>query len=482
MKNSSPFNVTFFTGIGSVTGANFLLEVGGESVKTTPLRILVDCGLTQGEKMAEDVNREPFAYDPATMDCLFVTHAHLDHVGRIPKLVKDGFKGVIYSTLETKEIAKFILDDALSLLTKEAATEGLEPLYGPEDVAAVFPLWKTIPYHQATDITGTVNTAGSGGNSSPTKVSVYLRDAGHILGSSMIQFTYKNPQTGEEKNIVFTGDLGNSPTPLLRDTEAITGAEYLVMESVYGDRNHEPKAERDQKFQDIVNETIKRGGTLLIPSFSVERTQVILYELNEMVQKKLVPSVPVFVDSPLAIKVTDIYKESTSLFNDAVQAEIRAHGSVFNFPRLEFTLEAYESRNIDHTKGSKIIVAGSGMSSGGRILHHETMYLGDPNCTVLFVGYQSVGTFGRRLADGAKKVSVGGVPIEVKAKIETIYGYSSHKDSDHLVEFVATAQTTLKKIFVVMGEPKSSLFLAQKIRDQLGLNALYPEKEKGYDL
>lgn len=486
MKNNnlktsgSPFNVTFYSGIGSVTGANFLLEVGGESVQTSPLRILVDCGLTQGEKIAEDENRKPFAYDPASIDCLFVTHAHLDHVGRIPKLVKDGFRGMIYSTLETKEIAKFILDDALNLLTREASHEGQEPLYGPEDVAAVFPLWKTIPYHEDTEISGAVSSGASGQTSA--KVSVYLRDAGHILGSSMIQFTYKNPISGEAKNIVFTGDLGNSPTPLLRDTEGITGAEYLVMESVYGDRNHEPKNERDQKFRDVVNDTIRRGGTLLIPTFSVERTQVILYELNEMVEHGEVPSVPVFVDSPLAIKVTDVYKHSTNLFNEKVQAEIHATGSVFNFPRLRFTLEAYESRDIDQTKGSKIIIAGSGMSSGGRILHHETLYLSDPKNTVLFVGYQSVGTFGRRLADGAKKVSVAGVPIEVKAKIETIYGYSSHKDSDHLVEFVSTAQTSLKRVFVVMGEPKSSLFLSQKLRDNLGVDALYPEREKRYDL
>ena len=472
MKNSkntadqSPFQVTFFSGIGSVTGANFLLEAGD-------LRILVDCGLTQGERVAEDENRKPFAYDPASIDFLFVTHAHLDHVGRIPKLVKDGFKGVIYSTSETMQIARLILDDAVGLLAKEARQDNVTPLYLAEDVEKVFPMWKTIKYHELTEINAPKKSA---------QVSVYLRDAGHILGSSMFQFTYKIAATGENKNIVFTGDLGNSPAPLLRDTEPITGAEYLVMESVYGDRNHDPKDQREQKLADIINDTIKRGGTLLIPSFSVERTQVILYELSELVESKRIPSIPVFVDSPLAIKVTDIYRNSTALLNDHVQGEIRAGDSIFNFPKLEFTLTGEASRDIDHTRAPKIIIGGSGMSTGGRILHHEMMYLSDARNTILFVGYQAVGTFGRRLSDGQKQVVMVGNPIAVAARVETIFSYSSHKDSDHLVEFVATAADSLKRVFVVMGEPKASLFLAQKLRDNLNVDAIYPERGRGYGL
>jgi metallo-beta-lactamase family protein len=467
------FRVTFYSGIGEVTGANFLLEAGGGSGGQS-LRILVDCGLAQGEKMAQDENRQPFAYDVPSIDYLFITHAHLDHVGRIPKLVKDGFKGVIFSILETRELAKLILADALSLLTKEAAREGLEPLYNQEDVNHVFPMWQTIPYHVETPV-------GDGSSG----LSVYLRDAGHILGSTMYRFTYKDPMAPADapaKNIVFTGDLGNSPTPLLRDTEPVTGAQYIVMESVYGDRNHEPKDERRKKLEDIINETAKRGGTVLIPSFSLERTQVILYELEKLVEGKLIPSTPVFVDSPLAIAVTDIYRKSENLFNDAIQAEIRGGETLFNFPKLEFTVTADMSRNIDHAKAPKIILAGSGMSTGGRMLHHEVMYLSDPKNTIIFVGYQGVGTLGRTIADGAKHLTIAGVPINIQAQIETILGYSAHKDSDHLVEFVATAQESLKKVFVVMGEPKASTFLAQRLRDELGVKALYPEKGVGYDL
>ena len=474
---NNPFCVTFFSGIGSVTGANFLLEAGGgvsnDSTGAKPLRILVDCGLTQGEKTAEDVNREPFGYDVASIDYLFITHAHLDHVGRIPKLVKEGFKGVIYSTPETRDLARLILEDAVGILDHEARRENLPPLYNLEDVGRVFPLWQTIPYHVETKI-----AAKDGGDG----ISVYLKDAGHILGSSMFQFTHVDGDTGVTKKIVFTGDLGNSPSPLLCDTEPVTGADYLVMESVYGDRNHEPKDLRRKKLQDIINDTIARQGTVLIPAFSLERTQVILYELNRLVESGAIPSIPVFVDSPLAIKVTDVYERSTSLFNEKAQADIKAGGDIFYFPKLEFTMTADASRDIDHTKAPKIIVAGSGMSTGGRMLHHEIVYLSDQKNTFILVGYQGPGTLGRTIADGAKHLTIAGQPVDVRARIEQIMGYSSHKDSDHLVEFVATAHDTLKKVFVVMGEPKASLFLAQRLRDELGVNAMYPERGKGYDL
>ncbi len=446
--------ITFWSGIGSVTGANFLVEFGST-------RVLVDCGLIQGDKVAMRDNREPFGYDPSSIEILFITHAHLDHVGRIPKLVKEGFNGVIYSTPETMALAELILEDAVSLLDKEAREEGVLPMYEVQDFRKAMSLWKTIPYHTETQI---------------KNFSVYLKDAGHILGSSMFQFSF------EGKKIVFTGDLGNSPTPLLKDTESIEGANYVVMESVYGDRNHESKDERSEKFKKIIIDTISRGGTLVIPAFSLERTQVIIYEINKLVETRAIPSVPVYIDSPLATRVTDVYKGSTHLFNEKAQAEIKAGDDLFNFPRLMYTASVEESREIDHSKQSKIIIAGSGMSIGGRVRHHEQVYLPDPNSTILLVGYQTLGSVGRYLLDGAKKVVIDKGEVHVKAHIESILGFSSHKDSDHLVEFAATAQKSAKTIFVAMGEPKASTFLAQRIRNEAGVKAVCPERGVPYEL
>lgn len=477
--------ITFASGVGTVTGANFLLEIGARPDarvgSAAPYRVLIDCGLVQGEKEASHENREAFIYEPSSIDMLFVTHAHLDHVGRIPKLVKEGFKGKIYSTPETKMLAELILEDAVSLLDKEARKEGLLPLYEIGDMQAAMRLWETIPYHVETDFGGGKNSSDSGG------FSVYLSDAGHILGSTMYRFSCleKDGDSNEktiEKNVVFTGDLGNTPTPLLRDTEGIEGAQYLVMESVYGDRNHESQEERHAKLEKVIRDTILRGGTLVIPAFSLERTQVILYELNSLVEEKRVPSVPVFVDSPLAIKVTEIYKASKAIFNDTAQAQI-AHGDdVFSFPKLAYTMTGGESRTIDHARSPKIILAGSGMSMGGRVTHHEMMYLPDDKSTILLVGYQPVGTLGRRLLDGAKKVSINGEEISVRAKIDSVLGYSAHKDSDHLVEFVSSAAASLKKVFVVMGEPKASTFFAQRLNNELRVNAIHPEPGSSFEI
>lgn len=451
---SEKVKLTFHSGVGSVTGANFLLEA-----KYT--KILIDCGLIQGEKWASQENRKDFAYNPADMHYLFVTHAHLDHVGRIPKLIKDGFKGEIYSTPETKALARLILDDAIGLLTAEAQREGVLPLYEREHLEAAFGMWKEINYHDKKTF---------------SDFEVVLQDAGHILGSSMINFIV------DGKKIVFSGDLGNTPTPLLRDTERLDRADYLIMESVYGDRNHEPQEERLKKLKRVITSTIAKEGTVVIPAFSLERTQVLLYELNTLIENSEIERVPVYVDSPLATRVTEVYKRSTHLFNEATQEQIKSGDDVFNFPRLKFTVGHHDSHTIGNMPGPKIIIAGSGMSAGGRVVHHEEHYLPDPRNTILLVGYQTMGTLGRKLLDGAKKVTIGGKEVQVKARIESIFGYSSHKDSEHLIEFVDTTRETLKKVFVAMGEPKASLFLAQRLKDYLGVDALYPERGKTYEL
>ncbi len=440
--------ITFHGGTGLVTGANFLLE----SLLGDGTKILIDCGLVQGTKKEEALNWEPFPYNPSEMTALVVTHAHLDHIGRIPKLVKDGFKGTIYSTPATRDITALSLEDSVGLLTREAERSGEESLYDKSDVAAALSLWQTVDYHQ------------------PFKIgpfSVVYRDSGHILGSAMAEFTL------EGKKIVFTGDLGNSPSPILPDTEAITDADYLVMESVYGDRNHEGREDRRAKLEDVIEETMKRGGTLVVPVFSIERTQEMLFEIEQMVEQSRVPLVPVFLDSPLGIKVTEVYKKYKDDLNKAARQEAAGDG-IFHFPNLHMALSTEESKAIIKANPRKIIMAGSGMSTGGRILHHERSYLPDPKSTLLLVGYQSVGTLGRLLQEGAKRVKIFGEEIEVKAQVANIQGYSGHKDSDHLLDFVHQTGDTVKKVFVVMGEPKSALFLVQRIRDYLGLNAAAP--------
>jgi metallo-beta-lactamase family protein len=455
--------LTFCGGTGSVTGANFLIE-------DDVTKILIDCGLEQGGKQADESNRRNFIYDPADIDILLITHGHIDHVGRIPKLVKDGFKGVIYSTPETKEISRLMLGDSVRLLGQEAVREGILPLYEEEDVENSFKNWKTIPYHTPTEIA--------------PGFMVFLKDAGHVLGSTMYEISYGEGDWKKRKKVLFTGDLGNSPNPLLHDTETITDADYIIMESVYGDRNHEPSSERREKLEHVIEETVKKGGTLVIPSFSLEKTQVILYELNRLIDQGRIPVIPVYVDSPLAIKITEIYERaSKSLdFNDATRAVIKKGVDIFKFPKLHMTATSDESKAILEVPAPKIVIAGSGMSNGGRVLHHELNYLPHPQNTLLLVGYQAVGTIGRIIRDGAKSINLYGKEVDIKAKVEMIDGYSSHKDSDHLVEFVENDIDTLKKCFVVMGEPKSSLFLVQKLRDNLGIEAYAPEEGSSVEL
>ena len=453
------FTVTFCGGTGTVTGANFLL-------KSDQVKILIDCGLEQGSESADFFNRSNFPYVPEEIDFLIVTHAHLDHIGRIPKLIKDGFKGEILSTPQTKELAAVLLADTVKILQTEAQHHGVLPLYEAKDVTDALGLWNTFVYHEKKDLKG--------------GVSVSSKDAGHILGSSMMEFSLP---TG--KKIVFTGDLGNSPSLILPDTEAITDADYIVMESVYGDRNHESKDERRKHLKQAILDTIQYKRTLIIPAFSLERTQMIIYEMNELFEGgEIKQQVPVFIDSPLAAKITDIYWKYRSCFNTHALSEINSGDDIFDFPRLKFTVEARESMAIQQVPNPKIIIAGSGMSVGGRVIIHEQHYVSNPNAEILLVGYQAAGSLGRQLQDGAKVVKIYGEEYEVHAKIDTISGYSSHKDSDHLVEFVDIANNNhhLTKVFAVMGEPKSSLFLVQKLRDNLGVDAVYPREMQEVEL
>jgi len=446
MKNT--VKVTFCGGTGSVTGANFFLEIEDK-------KILVDCGLTQGVKLADDINWDSFLYDPKKIDILFITHAHVDHLGRVPKLIHEGFHGKIYSTEPTRALAGPMLEDTASILSKNTDLD-LDKIYSEENIKSVLNMWQGFSYHEKIKIT--------------ENLEVFFMNAGHILGSAMILFIYNG------KKILFTGDLGNSPSPLLPDAEKLMDIDYLIMESVYGDRNHESRDDRRKFLEEIIEDNYKRKGTLIIPTFSLERSQELLFELNALVENNRIPTMPIFLDSPLAIRLTEVFKQFRNYFNENAQKAMSHDKYLFNFPGLHNTLKSEESKMIGNVPNPKIVIAGSGMSTGGRVVHHERHYLPDPNNTLLLTGYQAVGSPGRLIQEGIKTVRISGEDVIVRAHIVTIAGYSGHKDSDGLLNFVEDTQDTIKKIFVVMGEPKSSMFLVQKLRDNLGLEAYAPEQ------
>lgn len=440
-------HIGFYGGVGNVTGANFLLETEG-------VRILVDCGLIQGDRFALESNCEAFAYEPAHVDVLLVTHAHADHIGRIPKLVHDGFTGTIYSTPPTRDLAAVMLRDAYRVMLYEEERYGTPRCYEERDIEAALTLWKVVPYHELFTL--------------PDGIEAHFTDAGHILGSAMITLSRG------DKKFLFTGDIGNVPQPLLPPPEVAKEYDYILMESVYGDRTHEEVGERSDLLLTYIEDTIRKQGTLIIPAFSLERTQGMLYEINNFVESGRMPAIPVFLDSPLAIAVTEIYRRYTAYLKPEVRAQIEQGDDIFDFPKLSFTRTVADSSEIASVRGAKIIIAGSGMSHGGRILEHEKRFLEDPKTTLLLVGYQAVGSLGRLLHDGAKKVRILGEDVKVRAKIARIRGYSGHADRDQLIEYVAHGCERVKRVFVAMGEERSALFLVQRLRDYLGVDAVAP--------
>lgn len=442
--------LAFHGGAKAVTGSNYLLETPGA-------KILVDCGLTQGAAYCDNCNFDPFPYDASAIDAVLITHAHIDHVGRLPYLYNQGFRGAVYSTPPTRDFAKQLLEDSIDILAREARENNLPPVYTKEDLQGLLKLWKKIPYRAPRKI---------------RDVQTEFFDAGHILGSSFIAVT-----TQDKKRIVFSGDLGNSPNPLLKDIEPIGSADYILVESTYGGRVHEDAAKRTQLLRATIEDTIKARGVLMIPAFAMERTQQLLFEINEMAEHGQIPRVPVFLDSPLAIKLTSVYKkysQNPEYFDPKAISHSKGGDAIFDFPGLQFTRTRSASIKINRVRAPKVIIAGSGMSNGGRIRHHERRYLEDPKNTILFIGYQARETLGRQIFEGAKTVTIDGEQISVNCNVRTIGGYSAHADQPHLLHWIQTAKQKPQKVFVVQGEEEQAMALSEKIKIDLAIEAVVP--------
>jgi metallo-beta-lactamase family protein len=456
--------LTFLGAAQSVTGSCYLVESGNA-------RFLVDCGLYQ-EREFGGRNWRPFPIPPETLDCVLLTHAHLDHSGLLPKLVREGFRGSIYCLAATAEISEIMLLDSANIQQEDAEFKKKRhqkarrkgpypevPLYTIDDAKASFPLFSPVEYGKTINI-------GNG-------VEATFYDAGHVLGSSMIRVRIR--QNGEDRAILFSGDIGRSGKPILRDPTFFEEADYVLVESTYGDRLLEPLEDAADKLADVINATVKSGGNIVIPSFALERSQEVLYYLNKFLIEDRIPHLMVFIDSPMAVSITGVFEHYPELFDEEMVKLIRQKNSPFDFRGLSLVRTVEESKAINRIKGTVIIIAGSGMCTGGRIKHHLVTNISRKASTILFVGYQAAGTLGREIVGGAKKVRILGQHYPVRARVVQINGFSAHADRDGLLRWLSSLRKPPRRLFVTHGESSASQHFAGLVRDKKGWEVVVPE-------
>ena len=464
----------------TVTGSCYYVDTGS-------YKFLVDCGAFQGKDDLDALNYEPFPFDPTQLDAIFLTHAHYDHCGRIPILVKQGFKGRIIGTQPTRDLAKIVLLDSAKLQQeeyerwqsrskKEAPSKNLseegslyaqrKPLFSEADVESMFELFDVYPYGSSVDL--------------KKGVEFRMRDAGHILGSAMIEFWIKTAE-GRDRKIVFSGDLGQPGARIVRDPDLVREADYVICEATYGNRLHKNKDETVLELLSILKQAQEEGGNVLIPSFAIERTQEILYEINLFVENKLLNNLEVYLDSPMASKATAIFKQYPTFYDEDARRLLEKGDDPFHFAGLVPVDSAEESKRLISKKGV-VIIAGSGMCTGGRIVHHIKNHIEKENTHMVFVGYQVEGTLGRKIVDRSPEVRVMGQTLQVKAQIHTLGGFSAHGDQRDLRYWLRSFGHSPKKIFIVHGDEEIAIGFGTNIKSELGIEVDIPKLNEEFDL
>lgn len=457
--------IKFYGGAKMVTGSNHLIEANGK-------QLLLDCGMYQGGREEEILNEEPFPYDPAEIDYVVLSHAHIDHSGRIPKLVKEGFEGRILTTKATLDLSRIMLQDSGHIQEYDIEWENrkrqrsgrplLEPLYTVEDANKSLTYFEHYYYNQIVEIDETFR--------------LRFLDAGHILGSSIVELWVT--EEGRTEKIVYSGDLGVKEKAIIKEPDIVKSADYLILEATYGDRTHEPYTKTKEDLIEIIDRTTMRGGSVIIPSFAVGRTQELIYQLNAHYDSGEVEEykkIPVYIDSPMAVEATETYEKNADLFNEETKERILSGDNPFSFSNLRYVSTVEESMSLNKSNYPKVIISASGMADAGRVRHHLKHNIWDPRNTVLFVGYQAHGSTGRKILEGEPEINILGERIQVKAEIEELQGISAHADLPMLLEWVGKIEHKPKNIFLVHGEEESLENLKREIEEKYNITTSIAE-------
>jgi metallo-beta-lactamase family protein len=463
--------IQFLGAARQVTGSRYLVEAGG-------LKLLVDCGLFQERDYLER-NWTPCPVPPGELDYLLLTHAHLDHAGLIPRLVHEGFNKPIVATPATRDLAEIVLDDAARIQEEDAAykakrhkREGRtdarppQPLYTPADVAPAMKLFRPARYGEPLRLSDGVTVA--------------YHDAGHILGSAMLELRVR--RNGATRTLIFSGDIGADDRPIVRDPTRFDRADYVVMESTYGARNHEEAGPVDEQLAGIINATAEAGGNVIIPTFAIERAQELMYHIGRLVREERIPRLLVFLDSPMAVDVTEVFRRHRECMDQQTQALFDSGEPPLRFPGLRMVQTTTESKAINRIRGSCIIMAGSGMCTAGRVKHHLVTNLPRPESSVVFVGYQAAGTLGRQIADGNEQVRIHGVHRPVRARVAQVNGLSAHADQSGLMAWLTALRDPPRRVFLTHGEEEAGRTLTGLIRARWGEIAFMPKYEESFEL